>query len=190
MIRPTLAKLVRRYEATRRDKAKSGPADTAHTRQHVQLDGAVFDVFTLGQNTNLPIGPFLRLETWRVAVCVCTPASRPVVVVVRRKAVVTVGTANVRSSLKLNMRLFAISDIHTDYKENLEWIQEHARSRTNGTSSQPRNPSLQDETVLLVAGDVCDDVVQFRKVRHTHYVVGYGRNARVERRAEDGRGPR
>jgi hypothetical protein len=87
MIRPTLAKLVRRYEATRRDEAKPGPADTAHTRQHVQLDGAVFDVFTLGQNTNLPIDPFLRLETWRVAVCVCRPAGRPVVVVVvvRRK---------------------------------------------------------------------------------------------------------
>ncbi len=178
-------KLVRRYEATRRDEAKPGPADAAHTRQHVQLDGAVFDVFTLGQNTNLPIGPFLRLETWRVAVCVCTPAGRPVVRYGGDR-----GTANVRSSLKLNMRLFAISDIHTDYKENLEWIQEHARSWTNGTSSQPRNPSLQDETVLLVAGDVCDDVVQFRKVRHTHYLVGYGRNARVERRAEDGRGPR
>ena len=41
-------KLVRRYEATRRDEAKPGPADAAHTRQHVQLDGAVFDVFTLG----------------------------------------------------------------------------------------------------------------------------------------------
>lgn len=76
MIRPTLAKLVRRYEATRRDEAKPGPADTAHTRQHVQLDGAVFDVFTLGQNTNLPIGPFLRLETWRVAVCARRPAGR------------------------------------------------------------------------------------------------------------------
>ncbi len=65
------------------------------------------------------------------------------------------------------MRLFAISDIHTDYKENLEWVQEHAGgARANRASSQRRIPSVQDETVLLVAGDVCDDVVQFRKVRH------------------------
>ncbi len=69
------------------------------------------------------------------------------------------------------MRLFAISDIHTDYKENLEWVTAHAdRERANraGRECPPGGQSGQvhdHETVLLVAGDVCDDVLQFTKVR-------------------------
>ena len=177
-----------RGDSTRRGKTRSsrhGPHSPARAARRRCL--RCVHSWTEHESPHRSIPPLGDVEGGRV----CVHAGRPA----GRRGRTSQGggdrrTANVRSSLKLNMRLFAISDIHTDYKENLEWIQEHARSRTNGTSSQPRNPSLQDETVLLVAGDVCDDVVQFRKVRHTHYVVGYGRNARVERRAEDGRGPR
>lgn len=172
-----------RGDSTRRGKTRSSRRPTlASTCSSTALSS----MCSLLDRTR--ISPSVHSSAWRRGGWPCVCARRPAGRTIRYGG--DRGTANVRSSLKLNMRLFAISDIHTDYKENLEWIQEHARSRTNGTSSQPRNPSLQDETVLLVAGDVCDDVVQFRKVRHTHCLVGYGRNARVERRAEDGRGPR
>ena len=63
------------------------------------------------------------------------------------------------------MRLFAISDIHTDYKENLAWVIEHAgAARADKEARGCGQTDDQGETVLLVAGDVCDDVEQFRKV--------------------------
>ena len=79
------------------------------------------------------------------------------------------------SFLALSMRLFAISDIHTDYKENLEWVTAHAgREREHRGTTRRETRRRDDEdcgpvdgddvTVLLVAGDVCDDVVQFRQV--------------------------
>ena len=187
MIRPTITTTnsfdaTRRLDATRQNQVQPTRPTLASTCSSTALSS------TCSLLDRTQISPSVHSSAWRRGGWPCVCARRPAGRTIRYGG--DRGTANVRSSLKLNMRLFAISDIHTDYKENLEWIQEHARSRTNGTSSQPRNPSLQDETVLLVAGDVCDDVVQFRKVRHTHYLVGYGRNARVERRAEDRRGPR
>ena len=65
------------------------------------------------------------------------------------------------------MRVYCVSDIHTDYKENLEWIVSHGRAtreRKNSEFSVDRPRPEDDDRVLLVAGDVCDDVATFRKV--------------------------
>ena len=62
------------------------------------------------------------------------------------------------------MRLFCVSDIHVDYKENLEWVERHA-SRVREGHKIGNDDDGQHGSILLVAGDVCDDVDQFRKVR-------------------------
>lgn len=56
------------------------------------------------------------------------------------------------------VRVYAISDIHTDYKENLAWVERHCSEVSRGTGA-----SSQDETVIIVAGDVSDDLLTFRK---------------------------
>lgn len=54
------------------------------------------------------------------------------------------------------VRVYAISDVHTDYKENLAWVEQHC-SEVGETSGES------DETVIIVAGDVSDDLVTFRR---------------------------
>ncbi|MFZ8957349.1 MAG: metallophosphoesterase, partial [Pseudohongiellaceae bacterium] len=43
------------------------------------------------------------------------------------------------------MKVFAVSDLHVDYRENLDWIDSLSRDRYR-------------EDVLLLAGDVTDDL--------------------------------
>ncbi|ETR67036.1 MAG: hypothetical protein OMM_12036, partial [Candidatus Magnetoglobus multicellularis str. Araruama] len=46
------------------------------------------------------------------------------------------------------MRIFAISDLHIDFKENLTWLHQLSRDCYRGD-------------LLLVGGDVCDDLSLF-----------------------------
>ena len=48
-------------------------------------------------------------------------------------------------------RIFAISDLHTDYEANMEFVE-----------SLPPRP----EDVLIVAGDVSDDIPRLNSVTH------------------------
>jgi predicted phosphohydrolase len=75
------------------------------------------------------------------------------------------------------VHLYAISDIHTDYKENLAWIERHCEE----LKARKRGIDQDDEIrVLLVAGDVSDDLSIFRKTfehltsayRHVFFVSG------------------
>ena len=52
------------------------------------------------------------------------------------------------------VRVYAISDIHTDYKENLAWVERHCSEVSQ---------DIEEETVIIVAGDVSDDLGIFRK---------------------------
>ena len=63
------------------------------------------------------------------------------------------------------MRLFCVSDIHVDYKENLEWVERHASRVREEMGTIDHDDGQPYGSILLVAGDVCDDVDQFRKVR-------------------------
>ncbi|KAL4446687.1 hypothetical protein ABPG77_007931 [Micractinium sp. CCAP 211/92] len=56
------------------------------------------------------------------------------------------------------MRVWAVSDIHTDYADNMEWLrqltQQAKAGSATGSASGPSGPFSED--VLLVAGDVSD----------------------------------
>jgi hypothetical protein len=49
------------------------------------------------------------------------------------------------------LELYAISDLHTDYAANMEWVQQLDMSSRGGSSSS-------SSSVLIVAGDVSDDI--------------------------------
>eukprot|EP00884_Botryococcus_braunii_P009223 jgi/Botrbrau1/18301/Bobra.0179s0030.1 len=65
------------------------------------------------------------------------------------------------------MRIWAVSDIHTDYKENLDWCQELDQTEYK-------------DDVLILAGDVTDNVEKFRRTleslksafKHVFFVPG------------------
>jgi hypothetical protein len=50
------------------------------------------------------------------------------------------------------LELYAISDLHTDYAANMEWVQQLDMT-SRGSSS-----SSSSSSVLIVAGDVSDDI--------------------------------
>ncbi|KAF6257221.1 hypothetical protein COO60DRAFT_31162 [Scenedesmus sp. NREL 46B-D3] len=59
------------------------------------------------------------------------------------------------------LELFAISDLHTDYPANMEWVQQldmTSRAGSNSSSSSSSSSS----SVLIVAGDVSDDMGRLR----------------------------
>ena len=49
------------------------------------------------------------------------------------------------------MKVFVISDIHTDYKENMEWVEAHCAATNH------------PDDAIIVAGDVSDDLATLRK---------------------------
>jgi len=49
------------------------------------------------------------------------------------------------------MKVYVISDVHSDHKENMEWVEAHCAA----TSRQ--------SDILIVAGDVSDDLTTLRK---------------------------
>lgn len=53
------------------------------------------------------------------------------------------------------MRVLAVSDIHTDYKANMAWVEGHCEGR--------QAQAQQNDDVLIVAGDVSDDLDTFRR---------------------------
>jgi len=65
------------------------------------------------------------------------------------------------------MRVYAISDLHTDYEANMEWV-------------KSLSPSLYQAHTLIVAGDVADSLENFtitmrilkEKFRHVFFVAG------------------
>lgn len=54
------------------------------------------------------------------------------------------------------MRVWAVSDIHTDYAQNLEWVRALAAGGGGSVAGLSRD-------VLLVAGDVSDDLATLEK---------------------------
>jgi len=88
------------------------------------------------------------------------------------------------------MKVFAVSDIHTDYPENLEWVKSLTKEEFGGDA-------------LIVAGDVSDDEKTFietfrhlsRTFRHVFFVAGNhelylwkGTRRAGEEKGDEGRG--
>lgn len=67
------------------------------------------------------------------------------------------------------MKVYAVSDVHTDYPENLSWVDVLCAKRSSPT-----------DDCLIVAGDVADDTTVFRKTfqrlresyKHVFFVAG------------------
>lgn len=59
--------------------------------------------------------------------------------------------------------VYAISDLHTDHKENLAWVKQlRLPADESKTSRSSSHPSSQQHDVLIVAGDVSDDLALLR----------------------------
>ncbi|KAI8102062.1 hypothetical protein M9434_007121 [Picochlorum sp. BPE23] len=69
------------------------------------------------------------------------------------------------------VKVFAISDVHTDYKENLAWIESHCQE-VRGLDHGQSTSQEEEERVLIVAGDVSDDLDIFRTT-FEHLVSAY-----------------
>jgi hypothetical protein len=59
--------------------------------------------------------------------------------------------------------VYAISDLHTDHKENLAWVKQlRLPADDSKTARSSSHPSSQQHNVLIVAGDVSDDLALLR----------------------------
>lgn len=56
------------------------------------------------------------------------------------------------------MRVWAVSDIHTDYAQNLQWVEELVTGSSGGAAAEGFK-----QDALIVAGDVSDDLATLEK---------------------------